>query len=77
MAKTLGQQYDEVLAAIDKAMNSQSYQKGENQNSRAALFRLEEREEKLLARIETHGRDYIPGQNTIKMSMNVPVQFSN
>ena len=76
MAQTLGQQLDEVQASITKTLTSQSYQNGDKQNSRAALFRLENREETLLAKIELYGRDYIPGQNTRPTSMQASVQFS-
>lgn len=64
MAKTLGQQLDDVQNAISKVLSAQSYQTGDKEVSRAALFRLEEREEKLLSKISIYGRNYTEGQNT-------------
>lgn len=75
MAKTLGQQLDEVQAAISKTLEAQRYDKGDVSLSRAALFRLENREELLLGKIEVHGRDYIPGQNTKGVRTRAVIQF--
>jgi FixJ family two-component response regulator len=64
VAQTLGEQLDAVQDAITKTLTAQSYQKGDNQISRAALSKLEAREEKLLAKIQAYGRNYIEGQNS-------------
>ncbi len=75
MAKTLGEQLDETQDAISKALTAQSYQTGDTEINRASLFRLEEREEKLIAKIERYGRNYIEGQNTSPIGDTSLVSF--
>ncbi len=76
MALTLGEQLDEVQLAISQALKAQSYQNGDKQISRAALSRLEDREQRLQAEISVHGRNYIPGQNTTPKKAFANVIFS-
>jgi len=73
MAKTLGQQLDDVQIAIESVLTSQKYAINGRELTRADLSALQIRENDLIKKIEAHGRDYIPGQNArpIKMSANV------
>lgn len=64
LAKTVGEQYDQILTDIEKAQSSQSYQNGEKQLSRGTLFRLYEERDRLLDKINAFGRNFIEGQNT-------------
>ena len=66
MAETLGQQYDRLQEAIKK-LESKAVQSYEIDGLRATYVDLPvlyKRAEMLEAKIERHGRDYIPGQNT-------------
>lgn len=76
MAKTLGQQLDAVQAAIEAVESSQSYEMNGRKLTRADLAVLYRREESLVSKIDAHGRDYIPGQNTQPVKMYAPVRFS-
>lgn len=79
MAKTLGQQLDDVQSAIDAALSSQSYEISDGGNgrklTRASLETLQVRENELIKKIEMFGRDYIPGQNTKPTKTRVNVVF--
>lgn len=76
MAKTLGQQLDAVQTAITAVEISQSYEFEERKLTRADLSTLYKREDDLISKIETYGRDYIPGQNAKPMRRTVNVRFS-
>lgn len=76
MAKTLGQQLDAVQTAITAVESSQSYELDGRKLTRADLSTLYKREDNLISKIETYGRDYIPGQNTKPMRRCVNVRFS-
>jgi len=76
MAMTLGQRLDDINTKIDKAENAQSYQSGEKQVSRAAIFRLYEERDRILKKIEQSGSSYIEGQNTVPLKMSANVRFS-
>lgn len=76
MAKTLGQQLDDVQTAIELALQGQEYKIADRELKRTPFSLLQKREDDLIAKIEMHGRNFIPGQNTTAMRMNVPVTFS-
>jgi len=76
LAKTLGQQLDAVQAAIEAAEGSQSYEFEDRKLTRADLATLYRQEKDLISKIEIHGRNYTPGQNTSPMKTRVHVQFS-
>lgn len=76
MAKTYGQQLDAVQAAIEAVESSQSYELDGRKLTRADLSTLYKREDSLIAKIEIHGRNYAPGQNTTPMKTRAHVQFS-
>lgn len=76
MAKTLGQQLDAVQTAITAVESSQSYELDGRKLTRADLSTLYKREDDLISKIESYGRDYIPGQNTQPMRRSVNVRFS-
>lgn len=76
MAKTLGQQLDDTQAAIDAVLKSQSHEENGKSLTRADLATLYRREEKLLSKIEAHGRNYIAGQNLAPMKRAARVQFT-
>ena len=61
---TLGDQYDQILIDIKKAQQSQSYQNGEKQMARGALYRLYEERDRLLDKINTYGRNHTEGHAT-------------
>jgi len=64
LAKTLGEQLESVQNAIEAVLSSQSYKLDGREMTRADLEVLYAREDRLEAKIDKHGRDYIPGQNT-------------
>lgn len=76
MAKSLGEQLDAIQTAIDAVLTSQSYKMNGRELTRADMSALERREDKIIALIDMHGRDYIPGQNTKPLKMSAHVQFS-
>lgn len=76
MAKTLGQQLDDVQTAIESVLTSQKYVINGRELTRADLSALESREKTLIEKIEAHGRDYIPGQNAKPLKMRANVCFS-
>ncbi len=76
MAKTLGQQLDEIQVAIEAVTTSQSYEMNGRKLTRADLGDLDRREDKLISKIELYGRNYIPGSNTTPMKMTANVRFS-
>ena len=76
MAKTLGQQLDAVQTAITAVETSQSYELEGRKLTRADLSTLYKREDSLIAKIEIHGSNYTPGQNTTPMKTRAHVQFS-
>lgn len=76
LAKTYGQQLDAVQTAIEAVETSQSYELDGRKLTRADLSTLYRREDDLISKIEIHGRNYIPGQNTSPMKMRAHVQFS-
>lgn len=63
MAKTLLQQLESVQNAIDAVLSSQSYKMDGRELTRADLDVLYSREDRLEAKINRYGPDYIPGQN--------------
>ncbi|MGB7402693.1 MAG: hypothetical protein WA916_08930 [Arcobacter sp.] len=75
MAQTLGEQYDQILADIRKAQNSQSYQNGDKQFTRGTLFRLYEERDRILDKINSYGRNYTEGQNTTPLGDTSFVSF--
>lgn len=76
MAQTLGQQLDSVQAAIEAVQTSQSYELDGRKLTRADLSTLYKREESLISKIESFGRNYTPGQNSTPMKTRAHVQFS-
>lgn len=76
MAKTLGQQLDDVQTAIESVLTSQKYVINGRELTRADLSVLQIREDSLIKKIEAHGRDYIAGQNTRPLKMSANVCFS-
>lgn len=76
MAKTYGEQLDAVQTAITAVETSQSYEMDGRKLTRADLETLYRREDSLISKIEIHGRDYTPGQNTSPLKMRAHVQFS-
>lgn len=76
MAKTLGQQLDDVQTAIESVLTSQKYVINGRELTRADLSVLQTREDALIKKIEAHGRDYIAGQNTSPLKMSANVCFS-
>jgi len=76
MAKTLGQQLDDVQTAIESVLTSQKYVINGRELTRADLAALQVRENDLIKKIEAHGRDYIAGQNTRPLKMSANVCFS-
>jgi len=76
MAKTLGQKLDDVQAAIEAVEGSQSYKMNGREMTRADLSTLYKREDHLEHKIETLGRNYVPGQNINPRRMSAPIQFS-
>ena len=77
MAKTLGEQLEEIQNAIDAVLSSQSYKMNGRELTRADLSALEMREDKLLSRIDQYGPDFIPGQKSEIRGMRARVQFSS
>jgi len=75
MAKTLGEQLNEVQEAITAVLTSQSYKMNGRELTRADLSALEMREDRLFTLIEKYGDDYFPSKNT-KVGMRVPIRFS-
>lgn len=63
MAKTLLQQLESVQTAIEAVLSSQSYKLNGRELTRADLDVLYSREDRLEAKINRYGPDYIPGQN--------------
>lgn len=76
MAQTLGQQLDAVQTAITAVQTSQSYEMDGRKLTRADLETLYRREDSLISKIEIHGRNYTPGQNTSPLKTRANVQFS-
>lgn len=76
MAQTLGQQLDDVQSAIKAVLGSQSYKYDGRELTRADLNTLYSREDSLISKIEIHGRNYTPGQNTSPLKTRAHVQFS-
>lgn len=76
MAKTLGKRLDAVQTAMDLALSGQSYKIADRELQRIPYSLLQKQEADLLKKIEVHGRDYIPGQNSQPVVMNVPIRFS-
>jgi len=76
LAKTYGEQLDAVQTAITAVETSQSYEMDGRKLTRADLETLYRREESLISKIEIHGRNYCPGQNTSPMKTRAHVQFS-
>jgi len=76
LAKTYGQQLDAVQTAIEAVETSQSYEFEGRKLTRADLQTLYSREDSLISKIEIHGRNYTPGQNTSPLKMRANVQFS-
>lgn len=72
MSKTLGEQLSAVQNAIEAVLTSQSYKLGGREMTRADLEVLYAREDRLEAKIEKYGCDYIPGQNkTPRRRLNI------
>jgi len=76
MAKTLGEQLEEVQNAITAVLTSQSYKMNGRELTRADLSALEMREDRLISLIEKHGDGYSPTQNNL-VGVRARVQFSS
>jgi hypothetical protein len=78
VARTLGEQLDTVQEAIFKLESGRaaSYEIEGRKMTYQDLSTLYLRESDLLRRIEKHGRDYIPGQNSKPLSRIALVSFS-
>ena len=76
MAKTLGQQLDDVQIAIESVLTSQKYVINGRELTRADLSVLQIREDALIKKIEAHGRDFVVGQNARPLKMSANVCFS-
>lgn len=63
MAKTLGEQLDEIETSLSAARSAMSYKDGGREVHRSYIQLRTEKEE-ILKKIERHGRDFIEGQNT-------------
>lgn len=77
MAKTLGEQLEEVQNAISAVLTSQSYKLNGRELTRADLSALEMREERLLGLIEKYGADYTAGQQAEVRGVRASVRFSS
>ena len=64
MAQTLGERYDELVAKISKMEEAHSFRKGENEKQNHSINLLYSERDKVLAKIERYGRNYIEGSNT-------------
>jgi len=72
---TLGQRLEDINTKIDKAEKAQSYQNGDKQVNRAALFRLYEERDRILAKIDQFGSNYVEGQTTTLKKAFANVSF--
>jgi len=76
VAQTLGQQYDSLLLKIQKAESSQSYSTLSGESlTRGQLPSLYAERNRLIAKIEYYGRNYIEGQNTAPIGDTSFVSF--
>lgn len=63
MAKTLGEQLDEIQDSLSAVRKAISYQHGDREVKRSYDDLLAEKEA-ILKKIERYGRDYVEGANT-------------
>ncbi len=77
MAKTLGEQLEEVQNAISAVLTSQSYKMNGRELTRADLSALEMREDRLLGLIDKYGAEYIPGERAEVRGVRASVRFSS
>jgi len=75
MAKSFGEQLDEVQEAITAVLTSQSYKMNGRELTRADLSALEMREDRLISQVEKYGADYIVGVSKQTMKMEAHVRF--
>lgn len=61
---------------MDLALKGQSYKIADRELQRIPYSLLQKQEANLLRQIQIHGRDYVPGQSSQPVNMNVPVRFS-
>lgn len=77
MAHTLGQRYDSICIKIENTETAQSYNDSSSgkELSRGDLRTLYAERDRLLAKIERYGRNYIEGQNTTPVGDTSLVSF--
>ncbi|WP_201353827.1 hypothetical protein [Hydrogenimonas urashimensis] len=76
LAQTLGEQLDEVQAAITASLKGHRMEIGDKSIEHVSLSKLQEREAYLIDKIAKYGRDHIPGSSTGPLPRKARIVFS-